>query len=264
LPLSANLRNVPVRQINGAADPLIAEAPATASAARLDELGYDYRYWLIEDRGHEASGFIYACVFDEVATLRRIADPARVRYTVGPSLDEIDLASGLALRFDAAYWVSQIRVREPAALGTVDATSLALPRYEETVTRIDEMRNNIASGADLCGPNDAVQTSERWRERGITIARGDALAAANALDVALTNIAAASFALGRAGIDTDQSASIAVRSDGSCAVTFLDLRPAQRVLVNGVHTVTAGADGSATIDLPGGESDVSLQPVPAG
>lgn len=232
-PLSANLLNVPVRQINGVIDPLIPEASATAAAARLDELGYDYRYWLIEGRGHEAGGFIYDCVFGEVATYERNPNPARVRYTVDASLDDVDPVSGLALRFDSAYWVSAIRRRDPQALGTVDATSLALPRFDETVTRIDEVRNNLTSGADLCGPNPDVQTEETWRERGIDITRGLALPIANALDIDLTNVAAVSFDLARAAIDRDAAGSIDVTSDGATAITLSGLRGGQPILVGG-------------------------------
>ena len=259
-PLSANLLNVPVRQINGVVDPLIPEVSASAAAARLDELGYDYRYWLIEGRGHEAGGFIYDCVFGEVATYRRTPNPARVRYTVDASLDEIDPLSGLALRFDSAYWVSAIRPRDPQALGTVEATSLALPRFEETVTRIDEVRDNIASGADLCGPNPDVQTEETWRERGIDIARGAALPIANALDIDLTNVAAARFDLARAAIDSGATGSLAVMSDGPTAITLSGLRGGQSILRGGTTATVASPRGIATVDLPGGVSELSLSP----
>jgi hypothetical protein len=257
-PLSANLLNVPVRQINGVIDPLISEASATAAAARLDELGYDYRYWLIEGRGHEAGGFIYDCVFGEVATYARNPNPARVYYTVDASLDDVDPVSGLSLRFDSAYWVSAIRLRDPQTLGAVDATSRALPRFEETVVRIDEVRNNIASAADLCGPNPEVQTDETWRERGIDITHGAALPIANVLDIDLTNVGAARFDLARAAIDSDAAASIVVMSDGPSAITLSGLRAGQQVLVGGSVAATASPRGIATVSLPGGVTELSL------
>jgi hypothetical protein len=258
LPLSANLRNVPVRQINGGADPLIDEANAIASADRLDELGYDYRFWLIAGRGHEAGGFIHDCVFHQIPALRRTANPAHVRYSVDPSLDVIDATSGLELRFDAAYWVSGIRVREPAALGSVDAMSLALPRFAETITRIDALRDNIASGADLCGPNPDVQTGETWRERGIEIVRGVPQPGLNALTATLTNVAAAAFELTRAGIDVSRRASIAITTDGPATVTLSGLFTGQTVEVDGVVAATAGSDRHARVDLPSGSSELSV------
>ncbi|MGH7789071.1 MAG: hypothetical protein ACRERC_19530 [Candidatus Binatia bacterium] len=257
LPLSANLLNTPVRQINGVVDPLIAEAPATASAARLDELGYDYRYWLIDGRGHEAGGFIYDCVFGEIAALRRNPNPPHVVYSVDPSLDEIDPASGLALRFDRAYWVSGLRVREPG-LGTVDATSLALPSYAETVTRIDERRDNLASGYDLCGPNPAVQTGETWRERGIAISRGVPRPGLNALNATLTNLAAVEIDLPRAGIDVGRTPTITVASDGPVAVTLSGLPAGMVVLAGGGPAAAAGPDGRATVELTPGSHDLRL------
>jgi hypothetical protein len=258
LPLSANLRNVPVRQINGGADPLIDEADAIASADRLDELGYDYRFWLIAGRGHEAGGFIHDCVFHQIPALRRLANPAHVRYSVDASLDVIDATSGLELRFDSAYWLSGIRVREPAALGSVDAVSLALPRFEETITRIDALRDNIAGGADLCGPNPDVQTGETWRERGVEIVRGVPLPGLNALNAMLTNVAAAAFELTRAGIDVSRRASIAITTDGPATVTLSGLFTGQTVEVDGVVAATAGSDGQARVDLPTGSSELSV------
>lgn len=83
--LFENLFNVPVRQVNGRADPLIDADAATACGARLDELGYDYR---------------------------------------------------------------------------------------RSITRIDEMRDNLSAGTDLCGPNPDVQTEDTWRERAVVVERG--------------------------------------------------------------------------------------------
>ena len=137
----------------------------------MDELKYDYRYWLINDRGHEAGGFIYDCVFSEVAELVRNPNPARVLYTVDPSLDQIEPAIGLALRFDSAYWVSGIRVRSQKAFGqkefatepfgTVDATSLALPHFEETITHIDEIRLATSRAAPICAGPIPTSTPEK-------------------------------------------------------------------------------------------------------
>jgi predicted esterase len=257
LPLSENLFNLPVRQINGVEDPLIGEATATASAARLDELGYDYRYWLIDGRGHEAIGFIYDCVFHEVAILRREPNPSRVVYSVDPANDQIDAAIGLELRFDSAYWVSQIRVRDATALGTVNATSLALPRFDQTIVRIDERRDNIDQGADLCGTNPEVRTQETWRERGIDVISSEELPTSNALTIELSNVAAATFDLSRAGIDVTREASIAVTTDGATSVTLTGLRRGQTIHT-AATTATAGPEGNATIDAPAGEHEVML------
>jgi hypothetical protein len=256
-PLSANLLNVPVRQINGTADPLIAVADADASAARLNELGYPYRYWLMNGRGHEAGGFPHDCVFHAIPALRRNPNPARVVYVVDPSLDEIDPTTGLALRFDSAYWVSGLRVRDGGALGTADATSLALPHFAETITRIDTVRGNVESGADLCGPNPEVRTNETWRERGVDIELGPPAPGLNALNATLTNLAAATFDLTRAGVDVARAATIAVTTDGPAAVTLTGLTNGQPVLLDGSPAATAGADGRATIDLSS-SSDITL------
>lgn len=257
--LTENLLNVPVRQINGAVDPLIAEAAATASAARLDELEYDHRYWLGAQRGHEISGPLHSCVFDEVAAFVRDPNPARVRYVVDPSLDRIDDATGLALRFDAAYWVSGLVVRDVSTTGRIDAVSLAKPRFEQTVTRIDEMHDNLSEGANFCGPNPDVHTNDMWRERAVVLTRGAELPRSNGLTVTAVNLAAARIDVARAGLERQSDASVAVDTDGDLALTLAGLARAQVVVRSGAEPVAADDDGRATIALAAGVHALTIQ-----
>ena len=57
-PLLGNLWNLPVRQINGLLDPLIPAEAAASTTDLLDELELDYRAWMLDQRGHEAGGFV--------------------------------------------------------------------------------------------------------------------------------------------------------------------------------------------------------------
>lgn len=257
LPLSANLRNVPVRQINGVIDPLIMESAATASAARLDELGYPYRYWLLDQRGHEAGGFVYDCVFPDVAALQREVNPARVTYVADATLDMIDAASGLNLRFDGAYWVDAIRARAAGTAARVDATSLARPRYEETVSRIDTRHDNSDVGADLCGANAEIRTGDTWRERGIDLVRGPELARENAVTIELTNVASVAVALARAGFNAFAPGTITITSDGQSAVTLTGLDPGQALRV-GVGSKQVDNRGHVVLDISEGTTAIGL------
>ena len=114
----------------------------------------------------------------------------------------------------------------------------------------------IDSGADLCGPNLEVQTEETWRERGIEIIRGDPLPAVNELHVGLTNVAAVTIAVDRAGIDTDVRAAIEVTTDGAGRLTLTGLPPGQPV--QGPSIVPAGTDGRAVVELGAGETVLIL------
>jgi hypothetical protein len=257
--LSANLLNLPVRQINGGADPLIAEPPATASAARLDELGYDYRYWLLLDRGHEAGGYAYDCVYVEALDYVRNRNPARVVFSVDSSLDVVDPETGIDLRFDSAYWVSKIRARDLEQLAIVDAESSALPRHEEEVIRIDRMLDNIDHGADLCGENPEVQTGDRWHERAIEIARGEELPRSDEMVVELTNVAEVAVDVSRAGFDPAADGVVRVISDGAALVKLTGLASGGTVSADGEEQ-TAGEDGTAEIPVDQGETSIGLFP----
>lgn len=259
LPLSVNLRNLPVRQINGGADPLIPEEPATASAARLDELGYDYRYWLLLDRGHEAGGYVWDCLYAGAEDYVRRVNPSRVVFAVDANLDVVDPASGLDLRFDSAYWVSDIRVHDPRELGTVDVTSLGLPRREETVERIDRMVDNVDAGADLCGPNPDVQTGDRWQERAVHLIPGDELARSNAIEARLENVSAVTFDLERAAIDSRANGVVSLSTDTPSSLTLRGLAPGLRVTI-GEDVRTVAEDGSVTVETPLGDSAIEILP----
>ena len=53
-----SVREKPVSSFSvDVADPLAVRQVLTS----LAELGYDHRYWLLDQRGHEALGFIYDC-----------------------------------------------------------------------------------------------------------------------------------------------------------------------------------------------------------
>jgi hypothetical protein len=252
LPLSQNLLNVPVRQINGAMDPLIPQELADASAARLDLLGFDYRYWLAFDRGHEAGAFIYSCVFEQVANLKRNPNPARILYSVDPLLIDVDPESGLDLRFDSAYWASAIVVRNLDDLATVDARSNALPRNQLMVEHLDVTRDNSEQGADLCGPNPDVQTGESWRERAVVRTKGDPLPVSNALFASLVNVAAVTFDLLRAGMKTNDTGTIDFSTDGDVSALFTGFPAGKEINVDDASTISADENGRANVELSPG------------
>jgi hypothetical protein len=170
-----------------------------------------------------------------------------------------DPASGLELRFDSAYWVSGIRARDPETLAKVDVTSLALPRFEETLTRIDRMLDNVSAGRDLCGPNPEIQTGDHWHERAIEIERGAPLASADEVRALLDNVAAVTLDVARAGIAAAAEGTVVVSSDGATALTLRGLAPGRVVAMNGA-TQAADQDGVVTVELAGPEDVVTLLP----
>jgi hypothetical protein len=249
LPLSQNLLNVPVRQINGAMDPLIPQELADASAARLDLLGFDYRYWLAFDRGHEAGGFIYSCVFEQVAELVRNPDPPRILYALDSRLIEVDPESGLDLRFDSVYWTSGITARDSNNLATLDVSSSALPHNQPLLERIKVTVDNFEQGADLCGPNPDVQTEETWQECGVVRIQGDPVPISNALSATLTNLAAITLDLTRAGIETNDPGTIGLSTDGETSITMTGFPAGKEIRVDDASVIAADANGEVTANL---------------
>ena len=151
-PLFPNLRNVPVRQLNGRLDNGALGPPSEQDAVTLDALGYDHKYFLGNDRGHEIPGY-YGCVFATTAS-RRSATRTRTRSCTGsirPSSRKTRRRD-VSIRYDSAYWVSGIRVHGTTP-GQVTARSLAIPHTEETITRSILTGENQTAGHDLCGPN---------------------------------------------------------------------------------------------------------------
>src|SRR5690606_12955844 len=129
----------------------------------------------------------------------------------------------------------------------------------ETAVRIDLTLDNVASGADLCGPNPEIRTGDRWRERGIEITRGDPLPSENALEAELANVAALTIDLADAGLDPSRAGRLTVRSDGPVELALRGLAPGGAVRV-GAETRNADGDGTVVLDLVGPESEVALEP----
>lgn len=257
-PLLRNFNNVEILQINGALDTLIPAELPEATTDRLDALGLRYRAWMLDNRGHEAGGFVYDCVYRDLADRVRDTNPARIRYTVDPAMFVIDPDAGLELIHDRAYWVSGLTVANEGARGTVHAHSLALPQREvEGVARTDERYEGGDGGRDLCGPNPDITTGDTWRYRALTWVPGDELPLENTLEVTLTNLAAATFDLARAGIGGETPARVQVATDTDATVSLTGLEPGAAVTMAGA-TVTADAEGAIGIAVPAGSSRIDI------
>ena len=257
-PLLTNYENLEILQINGCLDPLIPIDRAQATTDLLDTLGLRFRAWMLDERGHEAGGYVYDCVYRDLADYVRVTNPARVRYTVDPAMTVIDPATGLALVHDRAYWVSGIAVADHGLLGSVDAHSLALTqRGVDEVVRTDERYESDAAGRDLCGPNPDISTGDTWRYRAIEWMFGDELPRENTLAVTLANLAAATFDLARAGLGDGVASSVQVTTDTDADIVLTGLEPGQAVTIGGA-TVTADADGSVSITVPAGSSTIDI------
>ncbi|OWY61357.1 hypothetical protein B7486_64205, partial [cyanobacterium TDX16] len=232
-PLLTNLTGVPIRQINGADDPLIDAAEAEATTDLLDELELSYRAWMLDGRGHEAGGHVYDCVYAELPDLERDPSPGRVSYTVDPRTFESDEATGLDLSYDGAWWVSGIEPAgdEPA---TVTAVSAAEEDVELEAVHLDrEGTSDEQDGGDLCGENPDVATGDTWRERAVELEVVEEREPSNQITVTFADVGSATLDLEGAGIPGGEEAVVSVESDGAAMLVLVGLAPGQVVEVDG-------------------------------
>lgn len=255
-PLLENLTGVPIRQINGAVDPLIDAAEAEATTDLLDELELDFRAWMLDDRGHEAGGFVYDCVYEGLPELERDPSPPQVTYTVDPSLFEVDPETGLDLTYDGAWWVSDI---EPAGgeAATVTATSRARQDVDLEAVHVDRRGESGPEGADLCGPDPDVSTGDTWRERAVVLEVAEEREPSDQVELVLVEVAAVTVDLEAAGVTSGDDAVVQVSADGNAEVVLAGLAPGQAVEADG-EVVEADEDGTVTVAVDEGDTTITV------
>jgi hypothetical protein len=251
-----NLANVPVRQINGALDFLIPQTEATMVASRLDELGYEYRFWLVTNWTHEYHTPIVDCVLNQTVLFQRNPNPARVVYSVDAKKFNVDPALGLDLRYDGAYWVNGIVVRDDSQEGTVDVTSLAIAERQWIASELEEAGDGTT---DLCGnvlPEEYQGVT--WTLDGRKLEPGDPQPTSNVLNAVLTNVGSVAFDLQRAGISAGEECTINVDTDSAVAITLKGLHRNAGVVLEGELLATTDTEGQATVELPVGDHELMV------
>jgi hypothetical protein len=193
-----NVRNIPFFIWNGAADELVPVAGTVTHAQRLDDLGYRFvqdvfaaDHFLLSEVDDWSRG---AEFLGDAAVTR---DPAHVTFRVMPEADYPDLG----LVHDHAYWVWDVQMRDEVgdpSTGLVDVRSLAFGEGSPVT-------EDVRGGGAFPLP---------YAERGVAWSEVPAEEAANALDLSLTNVAAATLGLTRARIDPSQAVTLEVATDG--------------------------------------------------
>ena len=247
-----NLRNLPVRMINGRLDPQknsFAGNVPDLDALALQRLEYDFRYWQLLRRGHEVVPELTNGVFLEALSLRRDRDPARVVFSVEPFLDACDAQTGLELRHDRAYWVSEMTVRGTdfarGDKGTVDVTCLTRPDRMRVAHPYAVVDGNTQQSRDLAGPNPQAHGFDEWVEQGVRVEPGPPQPVENGFDATLTRVARVTLDVARMGIDVRRDVTAVVRGDGR------------------TRLVLAG-EWSGTVEVVGETGREALRPTPEG
>ena len=226
--LIENLSNMRLRMANGAIDPL-AHLGSQLTPVALQGLGtVDFRAWEALRRHHEWQAGLVDCVFDELLTLPRVVDPARVIYSVNPAFEVSVPATGLHVAHTSAYWVSGIVPRPDSldrsatspATSRVDVTTLARAVRTVAGTPVAAVGENFSSGADYCGPNPAVHANDAWEMNGLSLAPGARQSTSNGMAVTIAGVEALTLDLPRMSISVGAPLGINVTGDGPGSITL--------------------------------------------
>jgi predicted esterase len=245
-PLVPNARQLPFYIAQGAVDELVWSPSAVQQAQRFDALGYRYRLEVYARQGHvdwaETGHFEGAIGWLKDRT--RARTPARIQYVFYPSHQRPDLGTGP----DGAWWITGVRARlhGPGALGAVTALSHALPDPQPTLLRSQDALNNTD------GPAAVTQLTWGAGQR-------DGAAPKAVLDLALSNVSAASIQMRAAGLGGPRAA-LHVTTDGPSRVRLVGLPARSVVRVAGGTAQTSDAWGTALIALSAGSTVITIEP----
>ena len=256
--LLTNMWQVPIRQINGAKDQLIDADLARATTDALDRYGLGFRSWMLDDRGHEAGGFVYDCVYESLPSFVRVTAPARVRYSLDPTLDR-GVAAGVDLDLPRgnAYWVSGVEAAGES-IAVADLTSDALERPERSqVVHVSRTGSSVAPGGDLCGVNPEVVTGDTWTERGVYRDEDGEAPSDQRLTGSLIGVAALTIDAERAGLISGEPGQLELTTGVPAAVTLVGLG-ADRSVTAGSTEHRADHDGRVTVQIAIGTTLIEL------
>lgn len=216
-----NARHVPYVIYHGTDDELVPISGILRMQARFVELGYRNRLYALDGNEHYTTAILdtWTEAADYLNKYRRDPNPARVTYRTWPALERAASTistniAGLDLgyRFNSAYWVSGLEVRDkeflsdgkpdPAVWGTIDATTNGRGVPENLL--IPE------AGAGHQG-TPYEMTGLSWLGNGRT-------ASSNSFRASLNNLEAARLDTARMGISTTRTISADIQTDGATAI----------------------------------------------
>ncbi len=217
-PMLASLRDVPVIMWISSADQTCVYEHQRALISELRRLGYRYSAWTFSGFSHNAFAVFAESQSQPLATYlgtRAVTqNPARVTYVVNPTFD--NRADGLVANH--AYWLSDVTVRDPRALGRVDAVSRGLPGSAGAADPATTSRHGTLTGGIVPGPY-AAQTLT-WRRRPVRPRRPER----DELDVTASNIASITVDARRAHLTCHPR----IRAQGRVHVRMIDCRAGRR------------------------------------
>ena len=211
----ASLRNVPVLMWNNHGDELVNNLGFQETADALDELGYRYELDAFQPCANPACSpafpnHLQLAINDWfqppaefLGDVRVDRNPAHVTYLANPSRNFPDLD----LVGDHAYWLSEIRLRDGAAQGQIDAVSHGFG-VGDPAPGATERGTGTLEGGNL-GTLIYTRQAKAWGEP-------PEQPVANKVEITATGVASAVLHVERAQVDCD--AEVVLESDGPLTV----------------------------------------------
>lgn len=240
-----NTRNVPYLNYAMAGDELVPIVGPVAhntgnpavGVRGFEQLGYRYRFLTFPAGEHytlAALGYEFPLAREFLGQAEVDRDPAHVSFAYVPSSDD----AALGLVHDHAYWISDVRLADtsagPSAKGVIDVRSRGFG--------VGDPVSAPTQGAGVEGGLPYVEKGRTWSE-----ARAEAVA--NAADVTLTNLRAATVQLDRARLTTGRPLTLAVTADRDSRLVLAGASGAAVTATRDGAPVTLTRRGS-TLTLP--------------
>ena len=247
--LMGNLRDLPILLQTGSNDELLPITGQIAPHRALDALDYRYAIDVYAGYGHLSWGAFdgpWSGARDWIGTRSRATKPRTITYTFSDSIADPTTAAELGLRYGNAWWVSDLARRDadpsdpedPYRYGTIAATSRAIAELSPVAVRSRTPRPM---------PHPHLRAELDWVD-------GPPQPLSNALDVALTNLSAATIDMAAADL-TPAGLSVRLTTDGA-SVVLLRGTFSRPPIVTGHAVVTIDANGArietseaVTVDL---------------
>jgi pimeloyl-ACP methyl ester carboxylesterase len=248
-----NALNLPYEMTDSTADELVFIGAVQKQIETFAAAGNHYRFY--QHNGDEHFSYVVADTIGRRPTAwfgdaRRDLRPAEVRYKRYPSMD----LPKYGLRFDGAYWVDEMDVRDARAVdsfGEVWATNHARGGFKRRVVADPPSASEAETGV-----SPAVVSGQHV-ENGAPIARD------NGFDARLANLSAITFRTGLMGLKTQLPVTASLQGDGTTRIRLdgvwhprvratLDGRPATLVRARDGSiqvTVNLGSPGAHTLRL---------------
>lgn len=254
-----NMMWVPTQIIHGTNDELVPITGVRAQAARFEALGHEYSFF--EHPGQDHLSFVFmehwTREVDWLAPRSRVANPPTVSLAVNPSMWTTNVSAerratllghldDLGVDFTSAYWVRNVSNRSTGT-ATVRATSLAQEARRVNAIPYEGVSTDLAPSPYLIkGQNRSLANIE----------------ASNGLDMQLTGVAEAGFALADAGLDDTGPLDLQVTSDGPSVVRLHGTyAPGTTVLDAAGEAVSFTVfDGTVSIDVSDGTTELTVAP----